>query len=92
MLAQVRRGRSSERQSCTFDERNTRTDSAILARQGDKEIVAATVAVTAHETVRKDAALHVVAKLVLDVTGHGPFVSFACEREKGLEVLANDAV
>ncbi len=70
----------------------TRTDAAIFAREGDQKIVAAAVAVTAHETARKDAAPHVVAKLVLDVARHGPFVSLACEREKGLEVLAHDVV
>ncbi len=64
-------------------------NASTLAREGHEQIVAAAVAMAAHESVGKDAAAQVPAKLLLDVVGQGPFVGLAGMVQKGLEMLAN---
>lgn len=52
----------------------------------------ARVAMRPHESMRKDSAPQVGAKLLLDVLGQSALVVFARVREKTFEVLAHDAV
>jgi len=70
------------------------TDVAILAREGNQEVVTAACAVCAGEAVGQDAALQVLVKGGLDVKGDvgGEIIVLPCAGQIGLQMLADDLV
>ena len=70
----------------------TRARRARLAGEGHEQVVAARVAVSAHESVGQDAAAQVAAKLLLHVARQRGLVSLAGVGEERLEMVAHDGV
>lgn len=72
--------------------RATRADAAAAAGEGDQQVVATCIAVSAREALAEHAAFEVRAQLLLDVAGQAALVVLASVGEERFEMLANEAV